>query len=118
MKPTEKEFENQLIKAGLMREADRGKKSYRWNYRKAIPDNAWLTVQEIRKKVWGKAGNVGGEIGKWASAGILQRMWTKEGDAVYSWPGTKKRKDLVDASYFKEGERTTFKEYLSEEDDG
>ena len=92
-KPSDKELADSLVNAGLMREADIGKKQFAYTYRKIITNNKWLTAKEINDKANG--GNAGKTMNQWKDAGVVQQMYKPDGTPVYAWPGVIPTSDLL-----------------------
>jgi hypothetical protein len=97
LKPSRDEFAQKLIDADLMREADRGKKQYAYNFRDAIPIGRWLTRNQIRDRVYNLgqegAGYLSDKLGPWVKIGLLDQRFMKDGTPVYAWKGTETSAD-------------------------
>jgi len=101
-KPSQDDLANLLINKGLMRAQDKGKKQYAYTFRKAIPNNKWLSYKEIFDRLWKPGKDAGGALTRtlqeWANNGILERRWLKDGDTVYAWKGTEPTKETFTES--------------------
>lgn len=100
-KPSQSVLADRLIAVGEMRELDRGKQQYAYTVRDYFPNNQWMGVNDIIIRM--RKRHHGGEVenyiintvAKYRKAGLLDRMWNKDGLPVYAWKGAEVEPGLL-----------------------
>lgn len=92
-KPPVEKLKDAMIDAGVMRENDRGRKSFVDAAIKALPANKWLTGYQVAKKAWNvntaeaRQGIIKA-VKDLCKAGQVEKRWDDDGQVLYAWKGT------------------------------